>query len=127
MKKITFLLMLSVIGFNASTYAQKAINSVHLYDIKNEAMEKTYIAGLKEINTIMAEIGFSKNYYSYLKLDASDTTKTYRSCTIGHWTSEKDYKTIHDHPRFKAWATKYKDINAVFVADQIYRRFYTVE
>ncbi len=40
--------MLSVIGINVSTYAQKAINSVHLYDIKNEAMEKIYIAGLKE-------------------------------------------------------------------------------
>jgi hypothetical protein len=74
----------SAIGFNTTASAQKAINSVHFYDVKNADMEKTYIASLKEINTIMAEIGFPKNYYSYFKLAASDTTKTYRNCTIGH-------------------------------------------
>jgi hypothetical protein len=127
MKKIIFLLMLCAIGFNLSASAQKAINSIHLYDVKNADMEKTYVASLKEINTIMAEMGFPKNYYSYFKLAASDTTSTYRNCTIGHWTSEQDYKTIHDHPKFKAWANKNKDINAVFVAGQLYRRMYAAD
>jgi hypothetical protein len=127
MKKVIFLLMLGAIGFNLSASAQKAINSIHLYDVKNADMEKTYVASLKEINTIMAEMGFPKNYYSYFKLAASDTTSTYRNCTIGHWTSEQDYKTIHDHPKFKAWANKNKDINAVFVAGQLYRRMYAAD
>ena len=127
MKKIIPLLLLAVIGFNLTTAAQKAINSVHFYDLKNESMEKTYIASLKEINAIMAEIGFPNNYYSYMKVGATDTSKTYRSCTIGHWTSEQDYKTIHDHPKFKAWAEKNKDNNAVFINGQLYRRFYTVD
>jgi hypothetical protein len=127
MKKITFLLMLSLVGFSMTASAQKAINSVHFYDVKNVEMEKTYIASLKEINTIMAEMGFPKNYYSYFKLAASDTTKTYRNCTIGHWTSEEDYKTIHDHPKFKAWANKNKDTNAVFIAGQLYRKMYAAD
>jgi len=127
MKKVIFLLMLGAIGFNLTASAQKAINSIHLYDVKNADMEKTYLASLKEINTIMAEMGFPKNYYSYFKLAASDTTSTYRNCTIGHWTSEQDYKTIHDHPKFKAWANKNKDINAVFVAGQLYRRMYAAD
>jgi hypothetical protein len=127
MKKIIPFLMLAAIGFNLTGAAQKPINSVHFYDIKNESMEKTYIASLKEINAIMAEMGFPKNYYSYMKLDPSDTTKTYRSCTIGHWTSEQDYKTIHDHPKFKAWAEKNKDNNAVYISGQLYRRFYIVD
>lgn len=127
MKKIVPLLMVAAIGLNLTVAAQKAINSVHFYDIKNEAMEKTYIASLKEINAIMAEMGFPKNYYSYMKLDAGDTTKTYRNCTIGHWTSEQDYKTIHDHPKFKAWAEKNRDNNAVFITGQLYRRFYMVD
>ena len=55
MKKTIFLLMLCAIGFNMTATAQKAINSVHFYDVKNADMEKTYIASLKEINTIMAE------------------------------------------------------------------------
>ena len=75
----------------------------------------------------MKEIGFPKNYYSYFKLAASDTTKTYRNCTIGHWTSEQDYKTIHDHPKFKAWANKNKDTNAVFIAGQLYRKMYAAD
>jgi hypothetical protein len=127
MKKDIFLLMLGAIGFNLTASAQKAINSIHLYDVKNADMEKTYVASLKEINTIMAEMGFPKNYYSYFKLAASDTTSTYRNCTIGHWTSEEDYKTIHDHPKFKAWANKNKETNGVYMANQLYRRMYAAD
>lgn len=119
--------MICGIGFTMTATAQKAINSVHFYDINSAEMEKAYVASLKEINGIIAEIGYPKNYYSFLKLDASDTTKTYRSCTIGHWTSEKEYKIIHDHPKFKAWAAKNKDVNAVYISNQLYRRFYVVE
>jgi len=126
MKKIIFL-MIAVIGFNLTASAQKAINSVHFYDVKNAALEKTYIASIKEINAIMIEIGFPNNYYTYMKVNESDTTSTYRSCTIGHWTSEKDYKVIHDHPKFKAWGAKNKDNNGVFITGQLYRKFYTVD
>ena len=127
MKKIILPLMLCAIGFNMNATAQKAINSVHFYDIKNAEMEKTYVASLKEINTIMIEIGYPKNYYSFLKLAESDTAKIYRNCTIGHWVSEQEYKIIHEHPKFKAWATKYKDINAVYIKDQLYRKFYSAD
>jgi hypothetical protein len=125
MKKIILLLVLGAIGFSTTTTAQKAINSVHFFDIKDGAMEKNYIASLKEINAIMKGIGFPKNYYSYSKLAASDTNSIYRNCTIGHWTSEKDYKTIHDHPKFKAWSTKNKDV--LLMSNQLYRRFYDAE
>ena len=127
MKKIIFLLMIAVIGFNLTASAQKAINSVHFYDVKNAAVEKTYIASIKEINAIMIEIGFPNNYYTYMKVNESDTTSTYRSCTIGHWTSEQDYKAIHDNAKYKAWGTKNKDNNAVFITGQLYRKFYTVD
>jgi 6-phosphogluconate dehydrogenase (decarboxylating) len=60
MKKVIFLLMLGAIGFNMTASAQNAINSIHFYDVKNADMEKTYIASLKEINTIMAEMGFQR-------------------------------------------------------------------
>ncbi len=127
MKKIIFLLMMAVIGFNLTASAQKAINSVHFYDVKNAAVEKTFIASLKEINAIMIEIGFPNNYYTYMKVNESDTTSTYRSCTIGHWTSEQDYKAIHDNAKYKAWGAKNKDNNAVFITGQLYRKFYTVD
>jgi hypothetical protein len=126
MKKIIFL-MIAVIGFNLTASAQKAINSVHFYDVKNAALEKTYIASIKEINAIMIEIGFPNNYYTYMKLNESDTTSTYRSCTIGHWTSEQAYKAIHDNAKYKAWGAKNKDNNGVFIAGQLYRKFYTVD
>jgi hypothetical protein len=125
MKKIIFLFMLGSIGFSMTAAAQKAISSVHFFDIKDGAMEKNYIASLKEINAIIKEIGFPNNYYRYSKLAASDTNSIYRNCTIGHWTSEKDYKTIHDNPKFKAWATKNKDI--LLMSNQLYRRFYAAD
>ena len=127
MKKIIFLLMMAVIGFNLTASAQKAINSVHFYDVKNAAFEKTYIASLKEINAIMIEIGFPNNYYTYMKVNESDTTSTYRSCTIGHWTSEQDYKAIHDNAKYKAWGAKNKDNNGVFIAGQLYRKMYATD
>jgi hypothetical protein len=123
MKKFIFLLVLGL-GISRVSFAQNAINSIHFYDVKNAAMEKTYIASLKEINAIMVEIGYPKNYYSHLKLAASDTTKTYRNCTIGHWNSEAEYKVIHEHPKFKAWSEKNKGNNAVFISGQLYRKFY---
>jgi len=112
-------------GLNMTASAQKAINSVHFYDVKNAAMEKAYIASLKEVNAIMIEIGYPNNYYTYMKLNESDTTSTYRSCTIGHWTSDQAYKAIHDNAKFKAWGAKNKDNNGVFVTGQLYRKFYT--
>jgi hypothetical protein len=123
MKKFIFLLVLGL-GISRASSAQNAINSIHFYDVKNAAMEKTYIASLKEINAIMVEMGYPKNYYSHLKLAASDTTKTYRNCTIGHWNSEAEYKVIHEHPKFKAWSEKNKGNNAVFISGQLYRKFY---
>jgi hypothetical protein len=123
MKKIFFLVVLGL-AIGRTSSAQNAINSVHFYDVKNAAAEQTYIATLKEINAIMVEIGYPKNYYSHLKLAASDTTKTYRNCTIGHWNSEAEYKVIHEHPKFKAWAEKNKGNNAVFISGQLYRKFY---
>ena len=123
MKKILFLVVLGL-SLSRTASAQNAINSVHFYDVKNTAMEQTYIASLKEINAIMVEIGYPKNYYSHLKLAASDTTKIYRNCTIGHWNSESEYKAIHDHPKFKAWTEKNKGMNAVFISGQLYRKFY---
>jgi hypothetical protein len=126
MKKIIFL-MIAVIGFNLTASAQKAINSVHFYDVKNAAMEKAYISSLKEVNAIMIEIGYPNNYYTYMKLNESDTTSTYRNCTIGHWTSDQAYKAIHDNAKYKAWGAKNKDINGVFVSGQLYRKFYTAD
>jgi len=127
MKKIIFLLMISAMGLNITASAQKAINSVHFYDVKNAAMEKAYISSLKEVNAIMIEIGYPNNYYTYMKLNESDTTSTYRSCTIGHWTSDQAYKAIHDNAKFKAWGAKNKDNNGVFVSGQLYRKFYTAD
>ncbi len=123
MKKFIILFILSL-GISRAASAQNAINSVHFYDVKNADMEKIYIASLKEINAIMAEMGYPKNYYTHLKLAASDTTSKYRSCTIGHWSSEAEYKLIHDHPKFKAWSEKNKGTNAVFITGQLYRKFY---
>jgi len=127
MKKIILLLMMSAMSYNMTASAQKAITTVHFFDVKNEALEKSYASSVKEVNAIMIEIGFPNNYYSFFKLSDADTTKNFRNCTIGHWTSDQDYKAIHDHPKYKAWSEKNKDKNAVFITGQLYRRLYTAD
>ena len=90
MKKIIFLLMLCAIGFNMTATAQKAINSVHFYDVKNADMEKTYIASLKEINSIMAEMGFRTIAEMVGRVDRLDTRKV-----VHHWKAEGIDLPVH--------------------------------
>ena len=81
MKK-SLLGLLAVLAFSYTVSAQKSITTVHFYDVKNATMEQNYLGSLREINAIMKEIGFPNNYYSYMKLSASDTTVPYvRACS----------------------------------------------
>ena len=50
--------MITAMGLNMTATAQKAINSVHFYDVKNAAMEKTYIASLKKSMPLWLKLDF---------------------------------------------------------------------
>ena len=126
MKKNALLFFVFVIAFQINVNAQTEITTVHLYDITNAETVKNYKESLSKINKIIAEIGYPKNYYSFLKVSDSDKAENYKYATIGHWTSEADYTAIHENAKFKAWSEENKK-NAVFVKDQLYRKLYPVK
>lgn len=125
MKKITILFVLFFIAFQINAKAQKEITTVHLYDITSKEVLKSYTESINNINKIIAEIGYPKNYYSFLTVGENDKSENYKYCTIGHWTSDAAYVAIHENAKFKAWSEENKK-NAVFVNDQLYRKMYPV-
>jgi hypothetical protein len=126
MKKTTTLFMLFFLAFQMNVNAQKEITTVHLYDITNAETVKNYKESVTKVNKIMIEIGYPKNYYTFLSINASDTSSTYKYATIGHWTSDADYAAIHNNAKYKAWSEENKK-NAVFVKGQLYRKLYQVK
>ncbi len=114
------------VAFQINANAQNEITTVHLYDITNAETIKNYKESVIKVNQIMKEIGYPKNYYSFLTISESDKSENYKFATIGHWTSEADYKAIHENAKYKAWSEENKK-NAVYVKDQLYRKLYPVK
>ena len=126
MKKIIALLVLVTIGFQFNASAQKeVINSVHLFDLDPQ-LEQRYLAYIKKLNTVIKQIGYPKNYYSVLKVKSDDKSEEYRYFEIGHWTSEEVYKAIHENAKFLAQKEEEKK-SAVYINQQLYRRYYIIE
>ena len=126
MKKITTFFILFFLAFQINLNAQKEITTVHLYDITNAETVKNYKESIIKINQILIEIGYPKNYYTFLSVNESDKSENYKYATIGHWVSDEDYIAIHNNAKFKAWSEENKK-NAVFVKDQLYRKLYPVK
>ena len=126
MKKITTFFIIFFLVFQINVNAQKEITTVHLYDITNAETVKNYQESVKKVNQIMVEIGYPKNYYTFLSVSDSDKSENYKYATIGHWTSDADYVAIHENANFKAWSEENKK-NAVYVKDQLYRKLYKVK
>ena len=78
MKKATTLFILFFLAFQMNVNAQKEITTVHLYDITNAETVKNYKESVNKVNKIMIEIGYPKNYYTFLSINASDTSSTYK-------------------------------------------------
>ena len=126
MKKITTFFILFFLVFQINVNAQKEITTVHLYDITNPETVKNYKESIIKVNQIIAEIGYPKNYYTFLSVNDSDKSENYKYATIGHWASDADYIAIHENAKYKAWSEENKK-NAVYVKDQLYRKLYKVE
>jgi heme-degrading monooxygenase HmoA len=127
MKKIIVFLFVGIIGLQFTTSAQTKITSVHLFDLKDAAAEKSYLESVKAVNALIKEIGYPNNYYSFSKVKDDDKSTNNRYCTMGHWVSEEAYKAIHENAKFIAWSEKDKKNGGGMVREEIYRRLYTID
>jgi hypothetical protein len=126
MNIIVVLMIGFFVAFQMNATAQTEITTVHLYDITNAETIKNYKESVIKVNQIMKEIGYPNNYYSFLTIGETDKAENYKFATIGHWTSEADYKAIHENVKYKAWSEENKK-NAVYVKDKLYRKLYPVK
>ena len=93
MKKIFFITLLLSI---ATLYAQNQERlSVHFFDIP-EILESEFLKFNSQVNTILENAGYGKNFYKLYKVKKEDENKTLRYFQISSYTSDKHYEMTHN-------------------------------
>ena len=93
MKKILFITFLLSI---ATLYAQNQERlSVHFFDIP-EILESEFLKFNSQVNTILENAGYGKNFYKLYKVKKEDENKTLRYFQISSYTSDKHYEMTHN-------------------------------
>jgi len=106
--------------------APAATRSIHLFDMPEGVTEAEWSAALKEMNGVVAELGYpGAGYYMY-KTESADT-KDYRYFFEGIWPSEEAYKKIHEDPTWIAASEKFNPMYEKIRAVEIYRRMNRVQ
>ena len=93
MKKFFFITFLLSI---ATLYAQNQERlSVHFFDIP-EILESEFLKFNSQVNTILENAGYGKNFYKLYKVKKEDENKTLRYFQISSYTSDKHYEMTHN-------------------------------
>lgn len=100
--------------------------SIHIFDMPNGLTEAQWSDGIKEFNTIIADMGYPGAGYAFYKTSDS-TVKTNRYYFEGVWPSGEGYKKIHEDPLYIEAAKKMDPLYAKIKAVEIYRRLEKVK
>ena len=94
MKKLISLL--AVVFITAPIIAQNQERlSVHFFDIPNN-LESKFLKFNSEVNEILENSGFGKNFYKIYRVKSDDKEKTLRYFQISSYTSDKHYEMTHN-------------------------------
>tara|TARA_B100001939_G_scaffold340826_1_gene349553 strand:- start:789 stop:1187 length:399 start_codon:yes stop_codon:yes gene_type:complete len=93
MKNFFFITLLLSI---ATLYAQNQERlSVHFFDIP-EKLESDFLKFNSQVNAILENSGYGKNFYKLYKVKKEDENKTLRYFQISSYTSDKHYEMTHN-------------------------------
>ena len=94
MKKIIIALafILSTASINAQNQERL---SVHFFDIP-ENLESNFLKFNSEVNTVLENAEYGKNFYKLYKVKEEDKNKTLRYFQISSYTSDKLYEMTHN-------------------------------
>ena len=93
MKKFFFITLLLSIP---TLYAQNQERlSVHFFDIP-EKLESDFLKFNSQVNTILENAGYGKNFYKLYRVKKEDKNKTLRYFQISSYTSDKHYEMTHN-------------------------------
>lgn len=131
MKQSIFLLF-TTLFITASSYAQNQERlSVHYFDIPQN-LEADFLKFNSQINEVLENAGYGKDFYKIYKVKNSDQAKSFRYFQISAYTSDKHYEMTHDvgEEYDKLWDQFWdSDLGALFPLDDkthIYRKVYRI-
>jgi hypothetical protein len=128
MKKI---LMLLALAYATSVFSQNQERlSVHFFDIPQN-MEAEFMKLNKEINLIIENAGFGKNFYKIYKVKADDEAKIYQYFQISSYTSDKHYEMTHKNisEEYNKLMNEFwdSDLGKVFDENRLYRKVFRID
>lgn len=103
-----------------------ASKSVHLFDLPAGITEAEWSAALTDMNSVIAELGYSDAGYFLYKTENAGA-KDYRYYFEGVWPSDEVYAKIHENPAYLAVSEKYGPLYEKIKTVEIYRRVSRVE
>ena len=69
--------------------------SVHFFDIP-EKLESEFLKFNSQVNTVLENAGYGKNFYKLYKVKKEDKNKTLRYFQISSYTSDNHYEMTHN-------------------------------
>ncbi len=106
--------------------APAASKSIHLFNLPAGMTEAEWSAALKEMNDVIAGLGYPGAGYFFYKTENADT-KDYQYYFEGVWPSAEAYTKIHEDPAFVASSEKLGPLYDKIKAVEIYRRVSRVQ
>ena len=132
MKNLIFFISAIFITTQLTAQNQERL-SVHFFDVP-ENLESEFLEFNSNVNNILENSGYGKNFYKLYKVKKDDKEKTLRYFQISSYTSDKHYEMTHNV------SEKYDDLwdnmwdseigKKVWTFDNknhIYRKVYRVE
>ena len=132
MKNLIFFLSAVFITAQLTAQNQERL-SVHFFDVP-ENLESEFLEFNSNVNNILENSGYGKNFYKLYKVKKDDKEKTLRYFQISSYTSDKHYEMTHnvsekyDDLWDNMWDSEIgKKIWAFDNKTHIYRKVYRVE
>lgn len=100
--------------------------SIHIFDMPDGVTEAEWSAAIKELNDVVAEIGYPNAGYAFYKVE-NDSVKNNRYYFEGIWPAGDAYQKIHEHPAYLEAEKKFMSMYSKIKAVQMYRRLVLVE
>lgn len=123
-------LLIATIVFSTSVFSQNQERlSVHFFDIPQN-MESEFMKFNKEINLLIENAGFGKNFYKIYKVKADDEAKIYQYFQISSYTSDKHYEITHNiSEEYNKLMNEFwsSDLGKVFDENHLYRKVFRID
>jgi hypothetical protein len=124
------LLLIIALVFTISLFSQNQERlSVHLFDIPQN-MEAEFLKFNKEMNLLIENAGFGKNFYKIYKVKADDEAKIYQYFSISSYTSDKHYEMTHNiSEEYNKLMNEFwsSDLGKVYDENHLYRKVFRID